>query len=135
MHNVFHLSSHDFFDLLRLLDRTFNDQFIVNLQNKTCLEFLLSERSVNTDHGQLDNISCRTLNGRVKRNALTEGTNIEVAAFEFLQLAAAAEKCGHIAITFCLLDNFVHISSDACIMCQIIVNILPRFLACNANVF
>lgn len=103
-------------------------------QNEPRLELLPSERRVDANHGQLDDIRRRTLNGGVERNALTERADIEVAAFDAPAAHGRRPKTWSHSLPLRLLDNFMHIGPDACIMRQVIVDILPRFLVRDADV-
>ena len=56
------------------------------------------ERMEHTYHGQLDDVRRAALHGRVERDALRTGADVEIRAFDLRNGAAAAEDRLHIAL-------------------------------------
>ena len=54
----------------------------MDLQNHTCLETALGELSIDDDHGQLDEVGRRALQGCIDSSALCKSALVGVAALD-----------------------------------------------------
>ena len=93
----------------RLLFWRFDNQFIVHCENQPTLQALPADPLPDPDHGQLNHIRCRPLNGGVSGHALSGAADLEIAVFQFRQGPPPAEEGSGIALLPGLLDHALHI--------------------------
>ena len=106
----------------------------MHLEQQLRLRVFFIQRLLHPDHSQLDQVRRGALNGGIQRNALRALANVEVAAFQLRDIPAAAVERGGIARLPCLGHHALHIVPDAVIGSQVIVDILPRLVAADADV-
>ena len=111
-----------------------DDQLVVDLENELGLQPGLPKGLIHPDHGQLDDIRRRALDGGVQRHPLAEGAEVEVAALELRQIPPPAIERGHIALGLGGLDDVLHIGADAAVVGEIGVHIGPGLVGADADI-
>ena len=112
----------------------FEQQFVVNLQNQTCVKTTLAQSLVYTHHRKLDHVGGSSLNRAVHRNTFTEFLLNLIGSRKLGDLAAATKQCGHVAVLVSLLDKFLQVSVNTGIACKIAVDKLLRLRTRNAEI-
>ena len=91
LYGVLHLFHQQVFDLLKLVQRRFDNQLVVYLQNQPGRKLLSLQPPVDLDHGNLDDVGSGALNRGVHSDPLAEVDDIFVGRVDFRQCAAATE--------------------------------------------
>ena len=93
-----HFGKYNVFDLLHLVFRHVDVEFVMHLHNHLCAErfarprvFFGVQTPVDTHHRHLDNVCCGTLNGRIDGIALSKRTHGGVVRKNVWQIAFASE--------------------------------------------
>ena len=120
--------------LLHFLQWGLHQQFIVNLQQKSGLKPLPGQTPVDPDHGDLDDIRSRALNGRIHGHPLPERPLHEISGKQFRHRPSAAEKGRHISVSFGPLHGPVQKFLNLRIGVEILFNIVRRFLPADAEI-
>ena len=110
MHHVFHFLLQNLLDALGFRLRRFHDQLVVYLQQQPCLQFFIAQTLPDVYHRQLDNVRCRTLNGRVARHTLAPGAHLKIAACQLRQGAAAVKQRSNVAFFLGVGNAALHIA-------------------------
>ena len=95
MDDSFHLLAHQGLHFTFFLERDFEDQFVVDLENHAGLQIALGQLTIDGNHGELDEIGGRTLQRRVDGGALGKSALVGVAAFHVGNGPHAAEERAH----------------------------------------
>ena len=117
-----------------LLRRAFDDQLVVYLKQQPRAQPVRLERAEDAHHRQLHDVRSRSLHGRVERNALRTGADIEIRAADLGDHASSAEQCGDVALRARSLDDLFHIVPHAGILRQIALDIFLGLAAAHADV-
>ncbi len=94
----------------------------------------LFQAALHSDHGDLNNVRRRALDGHVARNAFAERPQVVVGAGQLRQIAPAAEHGFRVALFFGFLHHALHVFMNAGIVGEIIVDILLSLPHGNVNV-
>ena len=93
-----HFRKYDIANLLHLVFRHVEVEFVMHLHNHLCAErfarprvFFGVQTPVDTHHRHLDNVCCGTLNGRIDGIALSKRTHGGVVLKNVWQIAFASE--------------------------------------------
>ena len=96
-------------------------EFIMNLENHLALQTLSLHACCHPYHGNLDDVRCRSLYGRVDGIAFRIATHDGVVRVDVGQVTAAAEERFRIALVACLLYALVHVTLHAGIALEVSV--------------
>ena len=120
--------------LLRLLRRAFQQQFVVHLQDQAALQPGLPQRPVDPDHGQLDDIRRRALDGGVHGGALAELADGGLGALQLRQVAPPAHQGLGVTPVRAFRRRLVHKALHARIGPEVLFNEGRGFLPADAGV-
>ena len=120
---LLHLLRQQMLDLRLLCRRTLHDQLVVYLHQKPGAQALPLQAAVYPHHGQLHDIGGSALHRHIQCHPLAEFPQIEVAAFQLRQGAAAVHQRLDIAVPLRLGHHVGHILPHALIRLKIPLHI------------
>ena len=102
LHDPFHLALHEGHHLVPFRLGDLEDQLVVDLHDHGRLRVMLLQKIVQVDHGDLDEIGRRALDGRVDGGALGELADGRIGAGDLGDVAPAVQQRADILVPACV---------------------------------
>src|ERR1043165_6063479 len=128
-----HLALEDVGNLFGLTFRRFDEQLVVYLHDRLCLEARRAQSLVNPEHGNLDDVAGRPLNPHVDGLALGARADVAVAVVDSGDGADAPVERAHDARLARLLRHLFHVAVHARVGSVVIVYDLACLFARDAD--
>src|SRR3954471_15974552 len=94
----------------------------MNLQRHSGCKAALAEVRVNANHGNLDQIGCRSLEGRIDGGALRKAALVRVLAVDVGNRADSSEERSYLHVAARFFERLIQEPSDACVFFEVVAD-------------